>query len=114
MPSEIECQAIEEGVRCILTGELDLANEEAISAEIMRELAKNPGVLILDLDALEFIDSTGLRVLLTARNKAGENGTRLLLTKPPPPVQRVFEMANVTELFEYVDDVADRDGERKE
>jgi anti-anti-sigma factor len=114
MPSEIQCHPIEDGVRCKLTGELDLASEEAVTAEIMRELAKSPAVLILDLEGLEFIDSTGLRVLLTARNKASENGTRMLLTAPPAPVQRVFEIANVSELFEYVDHLADGDGARKD
>jgi anti-sigma B factor antagonist len=114
MPSEIQCHPIEDGVRCLLTGELDLASEDAVTAQIMGELAKKHGVLILDLTGLEFIDSTGLRVLLTARNKAGENGTRLLLTRPPAAVHRVFEIANVTEHFEYSDNVADGAREPKE
>ena len=114
MPGEIECHEIERGFRCVLSGELDLASEEAVAAELTRRLAENPALLIVDLSGLEFIDSTGLRVLLTARNTAGTNGTQLLLTTPPPAIQRVFDVANVTEHFEYTDAVADRNGDRKQ
>jgi len=114
MPGEIESHQIERGFRCVLTGELDLASEDEVAAELTRRLAETPAVLVVDLSALEFIDSTGLRVLLQARNTAGDNGTRLLLTKPPAAIQRVFDVANVTEHFEYTEDVADRNGDREQ
>lgn len=114
MAGNIECQQIENGYRCFLTGELDLASEEAVAAELTRRLAENPALFVIDLSGLEFIDSTGLRVLMTAQKTASANGTKLLLAAIPEAVKRVFDIANVTEHFEYFDDVAERNGERKQ
>ena len=114
MAGTIDCQSIENGYRCFLSGELDLASEADVSAELTRRLAENPAVFVIDLSGLEFIDSTGLRVLMTARKTAGANGTKLLLAAIPDSVKRVFDIANVTEHFEYLDDVAESNGERKQ
>lgn len=111
MAADIDCVDIDDGIRCRIQGELDLVSEAEALKELTTALERRPGRLIIDLSELEFIDSTGLRVLLTVRNQAAESGTRLLLASPDQPVRRVFEIASVTQLFEYVNDDGGMDGD---
>ena len=48
-----------------LSGEVDLAAAEAVEERIRTTLADEPDVLVLDLRAVEFLDSSGLRVVLS-------------------------------------------------
>jgi anti-anti-sigma factor len=75
-------------------GELDIAT----AARLERALheGREPGDrVILDLTALEFIDSTGLRVIVRGVEAAHRDGWDLRLRKGPPAVQRVFEISGV-------------------
>ena len=51
--------------------------------------------VVLDLAGLEFIDSTGLRVIVRGAEAARRDGWELRLRHGPPAVQRVFEIAGV-------------------
>src|SRR3954447_22168416 len=51
--------------------------------------------VVLDLAALEFIDSTGLRVIARGAEAAHRDGWELRVRPGPPAVQRVFEIAGV-------------------
>jgi anti-anti-sigma factor len=50
---------------------------------------------VLDLAELEFIDSTGLRVIVRAVEAARTSGWELTLRQGPPAVRRVFEISGV-------------------
>jgi anti-sigma B factor antagonist len=72
-----------------LSGEIDVAATEAVRTQL--DAASAPTVRV-DLCAVTFLDSTGLRVLIeTAQRLAGE-GRRLIVTNPPPSVRRVFDI----------------------
>ena len=75
-------------------GELDIAT----AARLERALhdGREPGDrVVLDLAALEFIDSTGLRVIVRGVEAAQRDGWELRLREGPPAVQRVFEISGV-------------------
>jgi anti-anti-sigma factor len=75
-------------------GELDIATAGRLERAILD--GREPGdEVVLDLAALEFIDSTGLRVLVRAVEAAGRDGWDLRLRPGPPAVQRIFEIAGV-------------------
>ena len=59
---------------------------------------------MLDLRRLNFLDSTGLRVVASADARARDEGRRLVIVKGPPAVQRVFELTRLDEHFELVED----------
>jgi anti-anti-sigma factor len=63
-----------------------------------------PSVLVLDLSQLSFLDSTGLRAVVTADERARSNGRRLVVVRGPDPVQRVFAITRLEERLEMVDD----------
>jgi anti-anti-sigma factor len=87
-----------------LRGEFDLLATAALEPELER-LSDDPAVdvVALDLRELEFLDSSGLRTILLARNRLLEEGRRLVLVRGSQPVQRVFEITRMTERLEFVD-----------
>jgi anti-anti-sigma factor len=62
----------EDSVRTLaLAGELDLANTATLAAQLDEATA---GVLILDMSELEFIDSTGIALLVATHHRLNGNG----------------------------------------
>jgi anti-sigma B factor antagonist len=86
-----------------LIGELDVAVAAQAEQALARAERSRPPLLEVDLSALAFIDSTGLRLMLGTRQRAHEDGRRLVLRRGPRAVQRVFEITAVDARFEYVD-----------
>ena len=58
----------------------------------------------LDLSKLTFLDSTGLRCVVTADERLREQGRRLVIVRGPDAVQRVFSITRLEERLEMVDD----------
>jgi anti-anti-sigma factor len=75
-------------------GELDIATAARLERALHDGRERGDRVL-LDLTALEFIDSTGLRVIVRGVEAADRDGWELRLRQGPPAVQRVFEIAGV-------------------
>ena len=89
-----------------LKGELDLSSVGKVQEELRRVEAEGPAVLVLDLSNLTFLDSTGLRTVVTADERARENGRRLVVVRGPDAVQRVFAITRLEERLEMVDDAS--------
>jgi anti-sigma B factor antagonist len=80
-----------------LNGELDLASAQLLQREVeSAEIAAAPR-LVLDLEGLDFIDSSGLRVLLSAYERARERGQEFAVTRGSPQVQRLLAITRVGE-----------------
>lgn len=74
-------------VHVALVGELDLSTVAKVQDELRRVEADSPPTMVVDLSRLTFLDSTGLRCIVTA-----------------DPVQRVFAITRLEERLEMVDD----------
>ena len=86
-----------------VTGELDLASSPALEGELERVSQSDAGVVIVDLRELEFLDSTGLSVLVKANRRAVEAGQRFALVRGGPQVQRLLELTGVADRLTVVD-----------
>jgi anti-anti-sigma factor len=93
-------------VQIALRGELDLSSAAKLQEELRRVEAASPPVLVLDLSKLVFLDSTGLRCLVTADERAKAEGRRVVIVRGPDPVQRVFSITRLEERLEMVDDLS--------
>jgi anti-anti-sigma factor len=81
-------------------GEIDIADERPLLDEVDAVMGGSEGVVVeLDLAQVEFIDSSGIRALLLLRRAHGD---RVVLGARSAPVQRVLEIAGLTDVF--VDD----------
>jgi anti-anti-sigma factor len=103
---EVETQQRDGLVHVALRGELDLSTVNKVQDELRRVEADAPRVVVLDLSKLTFLDSTGLRCLVTADQRARDADRRLVLVRGPDPVQRVFSITRLEERLEMVDDAA--------
>lgn len=80
-------------------GEVDLAVVGALEASLEDAIRESVGAFIIDLTDLDFIDSSGLQVLLRARGLLGREDRALAVVCPHGPVRRVFELSGFSELF---------------
>jgi len=77
----------------LLQGELDLCTRDRVRCAISSALKHRPRILVVDLSGLDFIDCSGLSVLVWAHQRLAEQGRRLLITGSKPIVRRVFCLA---------------------
>jgi anti-anti-sigma factor len=93
-------------VRLTLTGELDISSAPQLDEELAKVEAAAPPIVVLDLRSLEFMDSTGLRTIVTADARAREEGRRLAIVRGPDAVHRVFSVTRLDERLDMIDDPA--------
>ena len=102
----LKVEQLDDGTTAVvLRGELDLDHAYLFEEELRRVEAREPLTLVLDLRGLRFMDSCGLARLLAVRARALRAGRRLLLVRGAEPLQRLFSLTAVTDVFEFVDDV---------
>jgi anti-anti-sigma factor len=85
--------------RVSLFGELDLDRAGAVADELSGLPAQGATAVVIDVSGLSFIDSSGLRALLTAREQLEEAGASLQLTALSPSVERVLDMTGTRALL---------------
>lgn len=91
-----------------VAGEFDLAVADQLKSAI-DALRPEIEVVVVDLERCEFIDSTGLAVILAAHNRFEESGRRLVVCRPAHQVERLLSVTGLLEdglVFETVDDAA--------
>ena len=93
-------------VHLALVGELDLSTVAKVQEELRRIEAGSPATLVVDLSKLSFLDSTGLRCIVTADERARQEGRRIVIVRGPDAVQRVFAITRLDDRLEMVDDAS--------
>lgn len=98
-----------EGDRCrlVLRGELDLATAPILEAELRDVQACGVTQLMLDLSDLQFMDSTGLAILIREHQAADLNGHTISLRGQTPQVHRLFELTGALGRFTFDDPVSE-------
>jgi anti-anti-sigma factor len=91
-----------------LTGELDLSGAGPLEEEIVR-LVEADGIatVVLDLRELEFMDSSGLRMVALAARRLSAGDRSLVLVRGRDVVQRVFAITRMDQHLTFVDDPDD-------
>jgi stage II sporulation protein AA (anti-sigma F factor antagonist) len=87
-------------------GDLDLQVAGRLADEITRVESGDPELLVLDLSALSFMDSSGMGVVAAAHARASEVGRRFVVVRPPFSVRRAFELSHLNEVITIVDELA--------
>jgi anti-sigma B factor antagonist len=82
----------------IAEGDIDLAGGPLLDAAIGRVENANP--VVIDLGGVEFIDSSGLRSLLSAARRAEGRATRVVLRQPSSGVLRLLSITGTTDQFD--------------
>ena len=87
-----------------LEGEIDLSTASEAEQRIQAAEANSPGRLVIDLREVTFMDSSGLRVLLTAHRRAEELGRDFALVKGGGTVNRLLDVTGLSDRLELLDE----------
>jgi anti-anti-sigma factor len=89
----------------VLRGELDMSGTDRVNEAFLQAEQPPTSLLVLDLSGLDFIDSTGLEVILRAARRAHDSGGRLIVSRPSRYVRRLLEMTAIDQSLDVVEDV---------
>ena len=94
--------SVAEGATVVeVRGDLDCHTAPQLRA-VLAELADSPRTVILDVGRSDFIDSTGLGVLVGGLRRLRQQGGDMVVRSPSPTTARLFEVTGVSKLFERV------------
>ena len=86
-----------------IAGELDLADEARMDLAVDFVVGLGIPNVVVDLSRCEFVDATGLRMLLRAQHRIDRAGAKLAVITPLPRVRRVMDITGVSERLPMVD-----------
>jgi len=87
-----------------LAGDIDIQTAPVLR-EALAALPPTEQMVVVDLSAVEFLDSSGVGALVGAAAALREGGGSLRLACPPPRVQKVFRISRLAEVIPIYDDV---------
>ena len=83
-----------------VTGEIHVTTAQEFAQRLDEAISEDTTAIVLDLTGVEFIDSTGLSVLLNGLRSITLRGGRLALAISNPPVLRLFEITRLVSTFD--------------
>ena len=90
-----------------VSGEVDVATVPRLREQLHGLVAQGSNKIVVNLDGVDFLDSTGLGVLVGALKRVRSNDGDLFLVCTQPRIRKVFEVTGLTKvcsLFDSVDD----------
>src|SRR3954453_4831832 len=81
-------------------GEIDLATAGVLKASLDAALDAKVRHVIVDLEGVDFIDSSGLAVLIFAARRLQARGGNLIVACPKPTVRRAFAITSLDEVLQ--------------
>jgi anti-sigma B factor antagonist len=91
----------QEGVALVVvSGEVDVYTSPRLKEVLVDLLSRGRAHLVVDLDRVEFLDSTGLGVLMSGMRRAAEQEGSLKVLCSNPRHQRIFEITGLTTVFD--------------
>lgn len=99
---DVQVDQEEQGVDVVrLIGELDISTVGEMDS-VIRQLEERSATLVIDLAKLEFLDSTGLRLIYEVDERARHSGRRVALIRGPESVHRVFRITRLETRLQFV------------
>jgi anti-sigma B factor antagonist len=82
-----------------VTGDLDMASAPALRQLVLQQLARGDRRIAVDLTAADFVDSSGLGVLVAALKRVRTHDGEFVVVCPEPRLRRVFELTELVSVF---------------
>lgn len=102
----LDLQAEHEGDVLVLmpTGRIDGATAKAYEEDLIGRIDHGQSKIVMSCEAVDYISSAGLRVLLMVSRRAGEAAGKLVLCAVREPVLDVFKYSGFAEIIPIHDD----------
>ncbi|AGA69811.1 anti-anti-sigma factor [Desulfitobacterium dichloroeliminans LMG P-21439] len=96
-----------------LRGELDMNTSESLRQAIDSEIERR-GVrtVILNLEEISFIDSSGLGVILGRYKKLLPMGGKIIITRVPPHIYKIMELSGLPRIIQFEEMLGQEDGRK--
>ena len=100
-PMDLRLEVSEQDGVAILAvhGEVDVSTAPRLRQQLVETASSGQDKVVVDLDGVDFLDSTGLGVLVSGLKRFRTQGGDLLLVCNPPRILRVFEITGLTKVF---------------
>jgi anti-sigma B factor antagonist len=96
-----------------VSGEVDVATAPRLREEIVRAVSQGATSILVDLEAVDFLDSMGLGVLVGALKRVKSHGGEMAIVCTNERLLRIFEITGLQQVFDVrntVDDVVGSSG----
>jgi anti-sigma B factor antagonist len=105
-PLQFRLETIVEAPRStlMLAGELDAATVPELELALSQVEQAGPQEIVVDLEQLTFIDSSGLQALVASQRRFNGDGPSLLIRRPSEEVARTFALVGLDKLLRIVED----------
>lgn len=104
----IEAHREQRAITLCLSGELDIGSSPTVEAHLAEhDDLESCDTIVIDLRALRFLDSSGLRALFWLDDQSRRAGCRAVFIRGPRAVRRIFEVTALGDRLEMVDDPAE-------
>ncbi len=98
----VRSSPLEDGTLVEPFGDIDLVRSPKLRAALSSAASKKPRRLVIDLTAVQYMDSSGVATLVEAMQISRRNGTRMLITGLQPRVRSIIEIARLDTVFQIV------------
>ncbi len=104
---ELDITSKVEGNRHIISvkGEIDLYSSTMLREYIFTTIKQQPHILIVDLDAVRYVDSSGIATLVEALQRTNTSDTKFKVAGLSKNVLEVFELLKLEKVFDIYDSV---------
>jgi anti-sigma B factor antagonist len=92
----LDSRKTDDGATVVVRGEVDMATAPQLRDELVALVDGGATRIALDCRGLDFLDSSGIGVLIAVRKRLGDDGS-LTLEAPPAHVRKVLELTGVSE-----------------
>jgi anti-sigma B factor antagonist len=103
-PLAVERTSLDGVEMLFVEGELDIASAPRLLNALNRAVPEALRSLVVDLSAVDFMDSTGLALLINAHRRLARRSKGFAVVCPPGPLRRVFEVTDMVETLHVCPD----------
>lgn len=105
---DIDAQDLDGDITLIrLSGRMDVEGTSRIETPLAARAVRDHGATIVDLDAVDFLTSYGIRALMLTAKALRARGGRMVLLSPNALVRRVLETAGVDTMIPVFDSLSE-------
>lgn len=97
---DISSEKIEDGLRILAVGRVSMSNANLLQYEVDKAIEDGHKKILVNMSRVEYLSSTGIRVILKAYKDAVKNGQKLAIERPSESVRNVLGIAALGELME--------------
>ena len=98
----LKVMVLDTNTTIVVGGEMDVSATDGVLDRLEAELMRGPSEVVMDLSELAFIDSTGLRALLQARDLCERHGAQMSIVEGGGHVARVFDLTGLGSVLPIV------------